>query len=474
MDDQQEILTLETPTIKDVIDSFIKHIDSLKDTYPLTTNAVEEAMDNIVDEIAKFSQKYLVFQDEKSKLKANLNVTQEQLIQLNNLTRRLEKSILAYRLVQRSFVISLISQFDAFLGELIRVLFLIQPESLNASEKNITFSQLQNFESIEAAKEYIIEKEIEGVLRKSHTEQFDWLENKFGLKLREGLSIWPTFIEITERRNLFVHNRGIITNQYLSVCNKHNIDLQKDIQIGDQLQVTAEYFRSVYECIFEVGVKLAHVLWRKLQPADRESADQHLNNISYDLLAAEQFKLASILLDFATSTLKKYADEQRRLTFVVNKAQAYKWMGNSEAAKKIISSEDWSATNDVFKLAEAVILDEFDKANDLVKKIGKNGDISKTSYREWPLFREFRLSEGFIRTFEEVFGEPSHPDTTELDSQIDKILRLSTKIVTDSPSEKLEITLKALNQEDNLDDATENHSASNSKSKVSNDIPTYE
>lgn len=399
MDDQQEILTVETSTIKDVIDSFIKHIDSLEDTYPLTTNAVKEAIGNIVNEIATYSQKYPIFQDEKGELKASSNINPEHLIQVHNLARRLEKSILAYTLVERSFIISLISQFDAFLGELIRALFLIQPESLNASEKNITFSQLQNFESIEAAKEYIIEKEIEGVLRKSHTEQFDWLENKFGLKLREGLSVWPTFIELTERRNLFVHNRGIITNQYLNVCNKYNIDLPKNIQIGNQLFVTPEYFRSAYECIFEVGVKLAHVLWRKLQPEDRESADQHLNNVCYDLLAAEQFKLASILLDFATSTLKKYTDEQRRLTFIVNRAQAYKWMGNSEAAQKIISSEDWSATNDVFKLAEAVILDEFGKADDLVKKIGKNGDISKTSYRGWPLFREYRLSEGFIKTF---------------------------------------------------------------------------
>ncbi len=56
-------------------------------------------------------------------------------------------------------MISLISQYDAFLGRLIRTLFLIKPESLSMSEKNISFAQLQTFESIEDAKEYILEKE---------------------------------------------------------------------------------------------------------------------------------------------------------------------------------------------------------------------------------------------------------------------------------------------------------------------------
>jgi hypothetical protein len=147
------------------------------------------------------------------------------------------------------------------------------------------------------------------------------------------------------------------------------------------------------------------VLWRKVQPTDREEADRHLNKICYDLLVGEQFALARILLDFATD-LKKYSNEEYKRTFIINRAQAYKWSGNAERAGKIIKSEDWSAVSDKFKLAEAVLLDDFDRADSLVKKIGSNDDISKTAYFEWPLFREYSKSEGFLKTFEEVFGEP--------------------------------------------------------------------
>jgi len=424
MEESQGTLS-DVPAIGGVIDGFIKHIDSLADTHPVTTKAIEEAIEQSSKETQALAERYIQLREENQNKAVFAAKLPRDMYQFTNqylkLIRRTEKTLLAYNLVQRSFIISLISQFDAFLGNLIRALFLIQPESLNVSERSITFSQLQEFTSVDAAKEYIIEKEIDGVLRKSHPEQFDWLENKFGIKLRDGLKIWPTFIEVTERRNLFVHTSGVVTSQYINVCNKHNVDRSDNISIGLELVASSDYFREAYECVFEIGVKLAHILWRKVRPTEREIADRHLNSICYDLLVNEQFKLACILLDFATTSLRKYADEQRRRTFIINRAQAYKWIGDFETTQRIINSEDWSATNDAFKLARAVILGEFEEANKLVKKIGKGGDVSKNDYRTWPLFREYRNSQSFITTFEEVFEEPLQLMDTELENGLNEL-----------------------------------------------------
>ena len=89
-----------------------------------------------------------------------------------------EKMDVANKLVMQSFIISLISQYDTFLGKLIRALFLIKPETLNVSERNISFSKLREFKTIDDAREYVMGKEIESILRGSHIEQFKWLENK--------------------------------------------------------------------------------------------------------------------------------------------------------------------------------------------------------------------------------------------------------------------------------------------------------
>jgi hypothetical protein len=157
---------------------------------------------------------------------------------------RYQKARLAQQLVPRTFLVSLVSQFDAFLGRLIKQLFNMKPEALDSSASTLTFSQLTRFGSIENATEYIIDKEIESVLRKSHAEQFDWLENKFGLTLRAGLDVWPTFVEVTERRNLFVHSNGIVSHQYLEVCRRHGSALEPDLVPGKALPRISPVFRD--------------------------------------------------------------------------------------------------------------------------------------------------------------------------------------------------------------------------------------
>lgn len=186
--------------------------------------------------------------------------------EFNKLYSRVESTALSCKIVPRSFIVSLVSQFDAFFGRVMRTIFSIKPEILNLSEKNLTYSQLVKFSSLDEVKELIIEKEVETVLRKSHSEQFDWLENKLDMSLRKDLSIWPKFIELTERRNLFVHCNGIISSQYISVCSEHKVEHHTECKIGDSLSVTPEYFYDAYMCILEIGVKLAQVIWRKLQP----------------------------------------------------------------------------------------------------------------------------------------------------------------------------------------------------------------
>jgi hypothetical protein len=232
------------------------------------------------------------------------------------------------------------------------------------------------------------------------------LENKFGLPLRTNLPAWTLFIEITERRNLFVHTNGKISHQYLEVCERHKCTTPSDAAIGESLEITGEYFRSAYDCLFEIGVKLAQVLWRKLEPDKMLGADANLNRVCYELLVEGRYRLARVLLDFGAEILKKHASEESRLMLVVNRAQAYKWTGEDEACKKILGAEDWSATSMKFKLACAALRDDIETVLQLMAQMGNDGEINKHFYREWPLFREVRKSKQFAAKFEEIFGEP--------------------------------------------------------------------
>jgi hypothetical protein len=152
---------------------------------------------------------------------------------------------------------------------------------------------------------------------------------------------------------------------------------------------------------------LGQVFWRKVQTSEIADADKKLIAVTYNLIAESRHQLARIHLDFAMETLKTHATEDYQLKFAVNSAQTDKWTANEERCKEILTGEDWTATNSRFKLAHAVLVDDFNQANVIVKQIG-TGDLDrdKHAYREWPLFRELRKSPEFAATFEQIFGEP--------------------------------------------------------------------
>ena len=269
---------------------------------------------------------------------------------------------------------------------------------LHSSEKTLSLGRLVQLGDYESAREFLIEKEIESILRSSHAEHFIWLENKLGITLRKELASWQHFVEITERRNLFVHCDGIVSHQYLANCSEHKVAFSSEPKLGERLTVTPEYYQSACDCLAEIGVKLAHVIWRKLLPNEREGADDSLNDTCYELIVKDNFVLAIELLEFATAVLKKFASERHRLTFLLNLAQAYKWKGDEHKCDELLAREDWSATGDDFRLCLAVLKEDYDQAATLMGIMGPEGIISEASYRDWPVFRKAREREEFQRS----------------------------------------------------------------------------
>jgi hypothetical protein len=390
-------------SIKAELEKFVKTADSLVSTAPLSLWTLEAAHRGAYQDYTNFWQaKCVNIRKEGNETVAD--VPPGLVHEFTVIQRRLDRSSIATKVIGNSSVVSLVSQYDSFLGGLLRAFFHIRPELLDASEKTLTLKELRTFESIDAAREYIVEKEVEAVIRKSHVEHFEWLENRFEIQLRKGLSIWPTFVEVTERRNLLVHCGGIVSSHYLSVCKQHGVDCGA-ATVGTELMITRAYLVQAYECLVEVGVKLAHVLWRKLVPGEREDADINLISFCLDLMNESRHGLAKRLLDFATCVLKKWHSEVTRLLFVVNRAQAYKWLNEEGTCQKILANEDWSAVDDRLSLGVAVLREDVNNAVSLMKKLRDSPLVPKDCYRLWPIFKRFRKTPEFMKAYKEIFGE---------------------------------------------------------------------
>jgi hypothetical protein len=73
----------------------------------------------------------------------------------------------------------------------------------------------------------------------------------------------------------------------------------------------------------------------------------------------------------------------------------------------VLDSIEWSALSNSFKLARAVLIDDFKLAQKIMFKIGNDEEtISRLHYREWPIFKEFRKSNEFLEAYEKNYNEP--------------------------------------------------------------------
>jgi len=77
---------------------------------------------------------------------------------------------------------------------------------------------------------------------------------------------------------------------------------------------------------------------------------------------------------------------------------------------------DWSACCAELRLADAILRDDNEAAVIIMREIGKAGQFLREEwYQLWPLFRDFRSTELFLKTYEEIYG---HEFFTEVQREI--------------------------------------------------------
>jgi hypothetical protein len=400
MEDKVEISNFEQ-----ISSSFVLNIECLRSIAPDFMKQMTDTQINIVKEIDEFIEKYgFIIENNEGSIKFTLPI--EKSIEFNKLGRKMKNLIKATELIPRGFIISLICNYDTLVSSILHEIIIKTPDYFLSSDKTISYEEFMKFASFEDAKEYIIAKEIDTIMRDSHSKQIFSLLKKIKYSYNIDDVLLHNFIELTERRNIYVHCDGKISHQYLNICKDNNVDIDTNQKIGTFLYTSKKYFSDSCDCIFEIGIKLLQICWRKLLGNEIEFADVDLNNVCFELIRNEQYKLALNLLDFATTQIKQHHSEGMTLVLLINKVQTLKWL-NDPKYMEIIKSVDWDAKDDKFKLAKYVLTDDFAAAANLMKKIGSDDEyLTKIAYtKEWPLFKEFRLSIEFQNAYKEIFKE---------------------------------------------------------------------
>jgi hypothetical protein len=339
-------------------------------------------------------------------------------------------------MIESSLFLGMFSAYDAFSGDLLTAIYLKKPDLFQKVNRSVPVSEILQFKSFEDLRESVLQGEVESFRRKSYVEQFDDLQVTFGIELKT-FEHWPHFVECGQRRNLMTHCGGIVSEQYLKICAKEGYKFTESVCVGDRLKLGAPYFMSSCELMMEVGLKLGQTLWRKLFPDELSEAEDHLNNVIYnDCLRNERWKRAITFGNFAV-TQKKFSGDVNYKIAIVNYVIGLKFAGTSDKATAVLAGLDWSGAGNDFKLAKAVLLDDYDTAASIMKMIGKRGQfIIEHAYHEWPLFHEFRKSDQFLGAYEEIY---EYPFVAELQRTADK-----AQALTQEELDKQEREVKAL------------------------------
>lgn len=309
--------------------------------------------------------------------------------------------------VERSLFVNLFSEYDHFFGLVLRELYRRRPDLLASLSKQISFEELLKFESLDSVKNAVLEAEIETIRRESYIEQFSILQRKFGLPLTK-FDEWPQFVEASQRRNLMVHCGGHVSEQYLQVCDGAGYKFEKRPRVGEKLEIGFEYFESRSSLVARVAFMLTHTLWKKVLPAEASQANDELNEQLYRLLCAKRWRTAASLGAFSLteSMLSNTSDMQHRIR-LCNAGIALKNLKRGDELKRLLGSIDWSASIRDFRLALAVLEDRPGDAANLMRQIGKKGElVHEVAYHQWPLFGGFRELPEFHQAYQEVFGYP--------------------------------------------------------------------
>lgn len=322
-------------------------------------------------------------------------------------------------LLSRSLFMQLFCEFDAFTGNLLKQVYLKNFDLLKGISREISLVDLLECKDIESASHAMLEKEIESFRRDSYIEQFAQLEKKFSLQLRK-FPEWPQFVEFSQRRNLFAHNDGIVSDQYIAVCRREGCALEDDVAVGVQLSVSPVYLANSLRVMSKIGYMLTHTLWRKIFPKEVEKVHDSLNAILYDCLEEKRWRTAADIGEFAlTEPMKRELKEVDLRVRLVNTAIAKKFSGDEAGAHGLLASVDWTASYRDFKLALLVLHDRFDEAITLMREIGKSGEmLGQSGYHTWPLFERFREREEFYAVYEEIYGEPYKAESGDIAARV--------------------------------------------------------
>ncbi len=141
--------------------------------------------------------------------------------------------------------------------------------------------------------------------------------------------------EIAQRRNLLVHNDGVVDDDYKKrISNRY--------EVGDNLLVSTKYFQRAIDIFHILGFVLSYSQLEQYEE-NRQALYNKLDEFVLDSLGRKRY---SLVLELSENSANLNFPENKQQIVMVNRAIAYRELGRIEEVERIVSllasvEHDW-------------------------------------------------------------------------------------------------------------------------------------
>ncbi len=294
------------------------------------------------------------------------------------------------RILSESVLIMLLVMYEDAISSIYKYLIDKYPQAF-LSDKSIKYSELISMNSnIEEIKQRFIDKEIDGIMREPISNWYDSFKKRQKASFLFAENLFEEFKEIYYRRNIIVHNQGIVNDIYLSNIKNPNV------RTGERLNVDSHYIEKAFSITNLILVDTFFGLRRVAD--DNDELSDWISEYGYNCLVEKKWKQAQYIFQVLLQD-EKMKDIDRFIA-QINYWIAIKNIEGVSAIQKEVISLDVSAMKIMFSVAKEALLDNHQKVSDLLDICLEKREIPAYYIQTWPLLNEFRACDEYKRFVE--------------------------------------------------------------------------
>ena len=293
----------------------------------------------------------------------------------------------------RSVIVGLVGQFEVLVSDVAHQFFRRASGALNEEEKTLSLSDLRKFESVEGAREYLIERKIDELLAKPISGWAEFFEKHMNIELEAMARDWKVFTEIIQRRHIIVHADGRISRRYLQSVSENLVnEYFGEARIGQAAPLDRDYVDRALDHFEILGTLLCCTAWVKLDKRSLPGFEDTLVDWVYDRLLEERWEMALAMAEEGMQS--KGLTQKARAICRVNAWLCLKRLGRFDDVRDDAEGFDDSALGHQFRLARLAILGREEELLDVLEA-SKGRDLDYAAWHEWPVFAEIRTNPRF-------------------------------------------------------------------------------